>query len=197
MRFQKILALVSLIVAALSIVLAIIFMSGDLAGIMYYVNEELDESVVEFGNLAQSFCDTMLIIGIVYLLCTVTLFITDTNKRRNYYITNYISIGLAAAGALVAAVFGFVMVSILLGKFSGLDWENLTPIFEAMSTVGSDMYVGAPMVYNNPVMFIISYVILILPLLDVAALVLNLVWKIKLMKGEKALLEKGFEKEVA
>lgn len=197
MRFQKILAFVSLIIGALSILLAIIFMSGDLAGMMYYANEELDEGITAFADLAQMFCDTMLVIGIVYLLCVVTLFITDTNKRRNYYITNYISTGLAAASALVAAVFGLVMVSMLLGKFNGLDWENLTPIFEMMSTEGSDLYVGAPMVHQNPTMFIIGYVILLLPLLDVAALVLNLVWKIKLMKGEKELLEKGLVKEVA
>ena len=195
MRFQKILALVSLIIGALTVLLAVIFMSGDLASIMYYANEGLDEGISAFADLAQSFCNTMLTIGIVYLLCTVTLFITDTNKRRNYYITNYISTGLAAASALVAAVFGFIMVSILLGKFTGLNWEELTPLFETMSD--PDMGVGAPMVYNNPAMFIISYVILILPLLDVAALVLNLVWKIKLMKGEKALLEQGFVKEVA
>lgn len=197
MRFQKILAFVSLIIGALSILLAIIFISGDLAGMMYYANDELDEGITAFADLAQMFCDTMLVIGIVYLLCVVTLFITDTNKRRNYYITNYISTGLAAASALVAAVFGLVMVSMLLGKFNGLDWENLTPIFEMMSTEGSDLYVGAPMVHQNPTMFIIGYVILLLPLLDVAALVLNLVWKIKLMKGEKELLEKGLVKEVA
>ncbi|MCH5148862.1 MAG: hypothetical protein J1G05_05845 [Clostridiales bacterium] len=195
MRFQKILALVSLIIGALTILLAITFMSGDLAGIMYYVNEEIDEGVTAFGYLAQSFCNTMLTIGIIYLLCTVTLFITDTNKRRNYYITNYISTGLAAVSALVASVFGLIMVSILLGKFSGLNWEELTPIFEMMSD--TETGTGAPMVYNNPTMFIISYVLLILPLLDVAALILNLVWKIKLMKGEKALLEQGFVKEVA
>lgn len=197
MRFQKILAFVSLIIGALSILLAIIFISGDLAGMMYYANDELDEGINAFADLAQMFCDTMLVIGIVYLLCVVTLFITDTNKRRNYYITNYISTGLAAASALVASVFGLVMVSMLLGKFNGLDWENLTPIFEMMSTEGSDLYVGAPMVHQNPTMFIIGYVILLLPLLDVAALVLNLVWKIKLMKGEKELLEKGLVKEVA
>lgn len=197
MRFQKILAFVSLIIGALSILLAIIFISGDLAGMMYYANDELDEGINAFADLAQMFCDTMLVIGIVYLLCVVTLFITDTNKRRNYYITNYISTGLAAASALVAAVFGLVMVSMLLGKFNGLDWENLTPIFEMMSTEGSELYVGAPMVHQNPTMFIIGYVILLLPLLDVAALVLNLVWKIKLMKGEKELLEKGLVKEVA
>lgn len=201
MRFQKILVLVSLIVSILSIVLAIIFMSGNLSDIMYYHGSPEEGGdiygVNSFTEPAQLFCDMLLIIGIVYLCCVVTLFITDTNKRRNYYITNYVSTGLAVLAAVVTAVFGLIMISILVSKFYGLDWETLTPIMESMSGPPEEGGLGAPMVTKSPAMFIIGYVIMLLPLLDAAALILNLVWKLKLMKGEKELLEKGLVKEVA
>lgn len=189
MRFQKILALVSLVIAALCILLAVIFMSGNLANIMYYAEDY--EEVNAFTEPAQSFCDTMLTVGIVYICCVVTLFITDTNKRRNYYITNYVSTGIAVAGAVVASLVGIIMISMLMGKFYGLDWEAVNEIIEYESATGGKD------VSQSPTMFIVGIAISILPLLDAVALVLNLVWKIKLMKGEKALLEKGFEKEVA
>lgn len=192
MRFQKILALVSLIIAALTIVLAIIFMSGNLANIMYYAgNEDASYDVTPFTDPAQKFCDIMLIVGIVYICCVVTLFITDTNKRRNYYITNYVSTGIAVAGAVAASAIGIIMIAILMGKFYGLDWELFKETIEDLSEIGGKD------VSQSPTMFIVGIVMSILPLLDAAALILNLVWKIKLMKGEKALLEKGFEKEVA
>jgi hypothetical protein len=46
-------------------------------------------------------------------------------------------------------------------------------------------------------MVTVGYVLFVIVLLDAVALVLNLVWKLKLMKGEKDLLEASFAKEVA
>ena len=50
---------------------------------------------------------------------------------------------------------------------------------------------------NSQVMFYIGYVVYFLVILNALALGYNLLWKIKLMKGEKALLEAGLQKEVA
>lgn len=195
MRFQKILALISIVVSALCILLALIFTSGNIHNIMYYYGEGYDYGVIDFASLAQSFSSTMLVIGIVFICCVVTLFFTDTNKRRNYYITNYISIGLVIAASLAAAVYGIITVSTLVSKFNGIDWESFNPIIEMLSD--PETGVKAPTVSQNLTMFIISYVILILPLLNMVAWVLNLVWKVKLMKGEKALLAQGQIEEVA
>ena len=46
-------------------------------------------------------------------------------------------------------------------------------------------------------MFYIGYVVYFLVILNALALGYNLLWKIKRMKGEKALLEAGLQKEVA
>mgnify|MGYP005796099855 FL=1 len=46
-------------------------------------------------------------------------------------------------------------------------------------------------------MFYIGYVVYVLVIFNALAVVYNLIWKIKLMKGEKALLEAGLSKEVA
>ena len=50
---------------------------------------------------------------------------------------------------------------------------------------------------DSQVMFYIGYVVYFLVILNALALGYNLLWKIKLMKGEKALLEAGLQKEVA
>ena len=188
MRFQKILATCSLIVAAITIVSAIIFMSGNLADIMYYRD---DDVVKDFCASAQSFVNTMFILTIVYLCMVVVFYFTDSNKRRNYYITNYVATGLAIAGALVVAFYGIIFTSVLLGNFYGLDWEE----FQIIMDIASGM--GGPIVGKAPTMFIISYITSFLALVNAVAIGLNLLWKVKLMKGEKALLEKSLVKEVA
>ena len=188
MKFQKILATCSLIISAITIVGAIIFMSDNLANIMYYMEDDLAK---EFCASAQSFVNTMFVLTIIYLCTVVVYYFTDSNKRRNYYITNYIATGLVIAGALVVAVYGIIFTSVLLGTFYGIDWE------EFQNSIDFAILMGGPDVSKAPTMFIISYVTSILALADAVAIALNLVWKIKLMNGEKALLEKGLVKEVA
>lgn len=133
MRFQKILAVISIVVSALCILLALIFTSGNINNIMYYYREGYDYGIADFASLTQSFNSDMLVIGIIFICCVITLFLTDTNKRRNYYITNYISIGLVIAASLAAAAYGMITVSTLIGKFYGIDWEAFEPIVEMLS----------------------------------------------------------------
>ena len=56
----------------------------------------------------------------------------------------------------------------------------------------------AELISQNPAMFFIGYVVGLIVLADGVLYALNLVWKIKLMKGERALLAGNpVEKEVA
>lgn len=188
MKFQKILALCSLVISALCIVSALVFPSGNLANIQYYRTESI---VTEFNETVQSFVQMMLVVTVIYLCTILLMYITDTNKRRNYYITNYISSGLAIAGACAVAIIGIIYTTMVLSSFYGLDWDALRILCERYASR------GGPEVSEAPTMFIISYVTSLLALVDAVAIALNLVLKIKLMKGEKALLEQGKAEEVA
>lgn len=194
MKFQKILTIVSLVVAALTFVFAISFLSGGLSAIQTYrfENIEIETAGVDtFVNSCQSFVGTLIVLSII-LICTVLLlYITSTNSRRKYYITNYVAIGIFALIAVVWSVYTLIYLCILLGQYAAIDWEELMAVYE--------MYIASN--YPNPdkdyTTFILGFVMLVVVLADVAVWALNFIWKLKLMKGEKALLEQGLVKEVA
>jgi hypothetical protein len=193
-KFQKILTMVSLIVAALTFVYALIFFSGNLSNLMTYYGKEWDDLYTGadgFLDPAQTFVSIYIILAIIFIIAVVTLFITQSNSRRNYYITNYISIGFTIFMAAVMAIVGIVGVSVLMGLFYSIDFEELEEFIIDFGR--SDL----KSVSQSPLMFIIGYVVSLIALADGLAWAYNLVWKIKLMKGEKALLENGLVKEVA
>lgn len=193
-KFQKILSLSTLIVAAIAFVYALCFFSGNLSNLMWYIGTKQDgyfDSADTFLVPAQSMINTMVYMCIIFFVVIAFVYITSTNSRRNYYITNYIMIGIVMAYALMIAVYGLIMIFSLLNLFYALDWEAIADWHS--QTVSE----GAPEVDQSIYMFIIGIVVYVIVLLDVLAWAYNLVWKIKLMKGEKELLAKGFVKEVA
>ena len=205
MRFQKILTLVTLILAALTIVYAFIFFSGSLADIsrsreaVLLGGTELNDIHAEnFYNKAQSLNNLIFTLGIVFVCIVATLYITATNKRRNYYITNYISIGLVVCFALVFAIIAFVLLTNCMNLFlNDIDWEAYRYRYDYNYVEGSGIPRQYPYYSKSTAMFAIGYVLFAIVIVAAVVWVLNLVWKIKLMQGEKALLENGLVKEVA
>lgn len=209
MKFQKILTLASLLVGALVFVFAICFISGNLAELLYYNNSSLTGQGVEaidtfygadsFNAAAQTFVDVLVILAIVYICAVAVLYITSTNSRRNYYITNYVAIGLFAVVAAAVAMYLIIDLSVLLGEFANVDWDGMAYLRTLYWGRGSTMkyyLAGAPEPDQSVTMFILGYVVAVIILVNIAAWALVLLWKIKLMKGEKELLAKGACAEV-
>lgn len=199
MRFQKILAYATLIIAALCLVFTLSFLTGGMANVHYYVPDEGGKLVdkINAGNFikaSQNFVDALLIFSIVFIVLTTLLFISASDKRRNYYITNYVAIGIVVAIALAIAIYIIIGVGNVMNLFyNDIKWEagtnggnNYADQFNANYPIG-----------KSPANFIIGYALAVLVICTAAVHVLNLVWKIKLMKGEKALLQGGLVKEVA
>lgn len=212
MKFQKILVLCTLIVAALTFVYALSYMTS-LSDLYYYSStakgKEALEGVDSIYNFASTTNDVFLYLSIVFILLAAFMYITATNTRRNYYITNYISIALVTVFALVFAGVGFAMVSVCVARFFALDLDKYLELYNTWSellsgqTVVSDtspgeLYSRVYPYHSDPTaFFVIGYVVYALVVVVAAANIFNLVWKIKLMKGEKALLSAGLVKEVA
>ena len=202
LKFQKILTMVSLIISALVFVYGLIFFSGNLSGdgLLAYINDAYGDARVDYkadGFLqpAQTFNKALIIIAIVGILVAVTLFITSCNTRRNYYVTNYVAIGLNVVMGLVVAMFLIINISILMSYFYGkVDWDAIFAHAESRKEAKREY---ADKLSKSPAIFIIGYVVSILTLANAAAWILNLIWKLKLMKGEKQLLQNGLVKEVA
>lgn len=145
---------------------------------------------------AQTFVSVLVVLAIINIVVTITLFITSCNKRRNYYITNYVAIGLNVVMSVFVGMFVFIYVAVLMDKFyNSVDWVGLESVINRLKNPDN------PAVYyevsKSPLMFIIGMLVGLIVLANAAAWILNLIWKLKLMKGEKELLENGFVKEVA
>lgn len=200
MRVQKILMLVTLILSALTIVYAFSFCTG---GMSYAFSARSGEfgaypddpiNADALFDFVQPFNTMFIILCIVYLCTVALLYFFSCNSRRNYYITNYIAIGICVVYSLVFAIYSFIMIGIANGLFNNLDFDMFYELFISKTQYASE---GVDNYSDSRAIFIIGYILFSLVVIDVAALVLNTIWKIKLMKGEKALLENGFQKEVA
>ena len=191
MRFQKTLCLLTLIMSAITIVYAFGFITGGMAtvgDIFDYRNDYFNAANV--FNFGQQVNDIILILGIVFLCLVALMYIFACQKIRNYYITNYIAIGVSALYMVVFAVVGIILVVQTQVRFiSEVDWETFYG-----GNISLDRFAHTG---DSQVMFYIGYVVYFLVILNALALGYNLLWKIKLMKGEKALLEAGLQKEVA
>ena len=201
MRFQKILALLTLIISAITIVFSFGFFTGDLATLSKIVTtrsflrdytDAQQNAMINTYYTALSINDLLMWLGIIFLLVVVFIYITASQKRRNYYKTNYIAVILAAAYAAVFAIIGIAVISSVLVSLNASVTADIWQAYkEYNDSNGLNNYM------HTPVMFYIGYVVFAIVLVDALAWVYNLIWKMKLMKGEKALLEAGLKKEVA
>ena len=198
-KFQKILTLITLIIAALTFVFAICFFSGNLADLFRYKRINLQKTTAnkydgadDFLYFAQDFISILVVLAIIFICICAFLYLTDTHKRRKYYVTNYVAIGLVIAITLVTAVFCVIYLSLALAEFQAIDWASWKK--DAYDKVAA---LGYPSVSQETTMFVIGYVTSGIVLATGVVWVLNLVWKVKLMKGEKAHLEAGLVREVA
>ena len=201
MRFQKILALLTLIISAITIVYSFGFFTGDLATLSKIVTtrsflrdytDAQQNAMINTYYTALSINDLLMWLGIIFLLVVVFIYITASQKRRNYYKTNYIAVILAAA---YAAVFAIIVIAVISSVLISLNASVTPEIWQAYKEYNDTN--GLNNYSHTAVMFYIGYVMFAIVLVDALAWVYNLIWKIKLMKGEKALLEAGLKKEVA
>lgn len=208
-KFQKILFLATLIIAALSLVYGFAFCTGSLTYAFAARSGMFSASLrkdpigadalysfvigksYESGKWLSSgtgFNDLIVILSIVLVVIAALQFFFATNSRRNYYITNYISVGVLVAFAFVVAIIGFWGVAKTESLFNALDWATYKEVYDAVKAgegMGWDKY------SDSHVMFYLGYIMYALVLINAVTLVLNTVWKYLLMKGEKQLLSKN------
>lgn len=191
MRFQKIVALLSLIVAALVFVYALYFLTGGPGNVWNYVYGGDTINGQGFFDASQSFVDTLTVLGIVFILCAVLLYIFGCQKRRNYYLTNYIAVGIYLVMALAVVIYILIGVTNCMDLFfNDICWEAGTGIGGIFNYEYQyeTMKIEINKSYTN---FILGYVLCVLVIGVAAALALSTVLKYKLMKGEKQLLQGG------
>lgn len=181
--------------AALVFVYALFFLTGSTGNVWKYVYKIDLINGQKFFDASQSFVGTLTTLGIVFIILAVVLFITGCNKRRNYYLSNYIAVGLYLVFAIVVLVYMIIGISNCMNLFlNEICWESGTGT-AGMCNV-EDQFSEQYPVYKDVYTFIIGYVVCLLVLLCAAALALSTVLKYKLMKGEKQLLQGGVAAEL-
>ena len=175
--------LVTLVVAALSFVYALSFCGGTI----YQYNSLYDqinkveevEGAEALFLASQKYNDILIGLSVAFIVIVALNFVMASQSRRNYYVTNYVSIILTAVYAVVFAILLLVFVSNTFSLFAAIDREVAE--FEYSLVMDDFKY--------SVVNFILGYLMAALMIVKAVILVLNLVWKIKLMKGEKQLLK--------
>lgn len=186
--FQKIVCIVMILASALVFIYALGFMT-DLYDCFYYTMRNPDNlletkvpgSIIYYD--AQSFNSTLLKLSIGLILVSCLLFITNTNVRRKYYIGNYVAIGLSVVANFGVFFWAHSWIEYFKGRFlTTVDFEALEKYAENRSNV---LYT------RSTFWFDIHWLVFGILICATVLLVVNMVWKLKLMKEEKALIEEG------
>ena len=138
--------------------------------ILYYDMQDFNRSLLKFS------------IGLILLACL--LFLTQTHVRRKYYIGNYVSVGLYSVATVAYTVWAHAYIEGYKAAFlTQVDFEALKKHAEMWKTA----YVDSTFWFDA------HYAVFAVLLIITVLLILNLIWKIRLMKAEKRLIEAGKE----
>lgn len=183
MLFQRIICYALLFAAVLVFVYSLGIMT-DLYDALYLHSEDPENPAVQGAEVyiyMQPFNRQLTAAGIALILSAVALFVTNTHKRRKYYIGNYVTVGINAVLTVVTSVWALINVAEYKEAFLKVDFEAL----KAESLKFKRLYT------ESTFWFDISVPVFAILLLVTALSIGNLVFKILLMRGEKRLLEQS------
>lgn len=141
----------------------------------------------------QGFNNLLMWFGIIMILLAVALYVTACHKRRNYYISNYIAIGVCAGGNFILSLVALILNAVWRGAFLNIDFESWYEYsYSRYENFGMEMHYS-----ESTLWFDIGFVVYILMMIAAIILALNLVWKIALMRGERRLLDNNLVGGVA
>ena len=181
--FQKIVCLAVLVVGALFFVYSLGLMT-DLFDMLYAMipnPNNLDSARVEGARIyydMQPFNRTLLRASLALIVLSLLLFLTNTHNRRKYYIGNLIATAVNAIAQIGMAVWCHIQVNAFRAQYvNNLDWDELRRRLERRGTFTDSMF-----------WFDIHYVLCFLAIAVAVLLIVNFIWKKKLMQGERELL---------
>ena len=179
-KFQKIICMATVIIGAIAFAISLGLLTN-----IYHVQEWA--GVIGFGNSKdnlfldmQDFNDKLVLNYIAFIVLAAFMFITNCHKRRNYYISNYINIIVLVVFALITSVTNILEILKYRKEFLSIDFEALR---ETIDMIGIDVpYTESTLWLDMNIVASIAVSLVSIVLLA------NLIWKTRLMKGEKYLL---------
>ena len=181
--FQRIVCFICLVAGALVFVYALGLLT-DLFDTLYAMipnPNNLDSSRVEGARIyydMQPFNRTLLrcSIGMIVLACV--LFITNTHSRRKYYIGNAVATALNVVAECAMAVWCHIQVSAFKAQYlTTVDFAELEKRLSRRGTYTDSTF-----------WFDIHYLVCGVAILAAVLLIVNYIWKKKMMQEEQKLL---------
>jgi len=181
--FQKIVCLVSLVAGALVFVYALGLLT-DLYDTLYSMipnPNNLDSAKVQGARIyydMQPFNRTLLRCSIGMILLSCVLFLTNTHIRRKYYIGNAVATAINVAAECAMAVWCHIQVTAFKAQYlTTVDFAELEKRLSRRGTYTDSTF-----------WFDIHYVVCAVAILAAVLLIVNFVWKKKMMADEQKLL---------
>lgn len=184
MTLQRYLCLAALIISAVVFIYSLGIMT-DLYDSLYgtYRRGKTTISGAEVYMDMQGFNKLFLRGSIGLILLSVLLFVTSTHSRRRYYVGNYAAVGLFSAASIAFTVWAHGQIEAFKAQFLTIDFAKLLTHATSRKTLYTE----------STFWFDIHYLVFGLLLVGVVLLIINAVWKSKLMKDEQALIAQGKE----
>ncbi len=132
----------------------------------------------------QPFNTQLLLVSIGLILLSVLLFVTNTASRRRYYIGNFIAVGLNFVANVAAAAWASLQIHAFKAQYLQVDFDVLKWCMDKLK-------IPFELEGYHTFWFDAHYFVFALTVLTAVLLVLNVTWKLNLMKQEKQLIEAG------
>lgn len=188
-KCQKILCIAAIIACALTFLYALGLMT-DLYDALYstmrnpYDLTETDVPGSILYYMMQDFNKALLKYSIALILLACLLFLTQTHVRRKYYIGNYVSVGLYSVATVAYTVWAHAYIEGYKAAF--LTQVDFTAL-EKHAKMWKTAYIDSTFWFDA------HYGVYAVLLVVTVLLLLNLIWKVRLMKAEQRLIAAGKE----
>lgn len=189
LSFQKFACLFAIIAVALCFVYSLGLIT-DIFETLYYAMVTIGGQTVEYVSGASiyfefdDFVRQFVNYSVILILVALLLFLTNTQVRRRYYIGNYVAIGLYSVSTVAVNIWAHTQITQLKSKYlATVDFEQLKVELEMLKKTYTD----------STFWLDVHYLINVVCILAVVALLVSMIWKIVLMRAEKALIQAGKE----
>lgn len=180
MKFQNIVVKSVFLFAALSVFYTLIFASQLYIFESDYVVIFLED--VEIGSqlyrAVQPFNKLLFPLTIGYLFCGISLYVFMTQSRRNYYLSNYIVIGITTVCGIALSVYALINIFSYMSTYMTID-------ISAINQYIDERYPALMKSTAFPWSFIIGIIVFIGNIILCGLMTFNAFWKAKVMKQEK------------
>ena len=181
--FQKVVCFAALAAAALFFVYSLGIMT-DLYDTLYPMipnPNNLDSAKVSGARIyydMQPFNRTLLRASLGMIILSCALFLTNTHSRRKYYIGNLIATVVNAAAEVIMAVWCHIEVNAFRNQYlTTVDFASLEKRLSRLGTYTDSTF-----------WFDIHYFVCVLAVCAAVLLIVNYIWKKKMMREERDLL---------